>query len=677
MFWGNRALAAIVGVVLAVTLSAGVAYAATPYMVAMPDADTSQLTTQASANGWRDTGAGRAYFKNGSKVVGLQKIEGSYYYFNAKGVMRTSDIAVSGATFFIEPSGKVFGAKYGGTYFYGNLKPMTGDDAYDFDTYIWARAIVDSISSKSDSSSVKLWKAFAWVKDKSYAIHQNFSPYQTNWPAVYARYHFNNQGGDCHSDGAAFAYLAAAIGYPADVCIDSWGTGYAPSHCWAMIGNAVYDPLFYESKGTMYYGATSGTYETTPTARFRVPRYSASHNKHAQVSQALLDAGSLGLKKISGKYYYYNNGQKLKSTWKTIDGRRYYFKANGAAATLSTKVNGSYYVFSQTGVLQKSTKSGKRIVTLGKESYQVTKSGKAAPGWSANKKKYAKANGLVLKKTWKTIGGKRYYFAKDGVRATDSTKVDGTYYVFGSSGALQKASGKANKLVTVGKRVYRVNKKGEAVASEDGEWLEGDMLRFDKTGCLLTGVRFMGKEFYAADKAGTYLPDATAQLNAAVKGYAKRQKSALDLRRALDAAGAKLKGELYSKSCDIKGYDGLWQYAHFSIVTARPAAVEKMYKKAGYSSVKEAIAALDAAIEAARAEQKEEPEAPEEPDVPGDEGGETEAPPSADSSDGGDADSAGDDTAEGSGGDVVVDLPTDMVARDGSFEYIRSIVAAS
>ena len=466
------------GVVLASSLVSGAAFADVAYTAGAPAVQVQgvqSLDVQAKVKkGWKSTAAGKAYYRNGSPVVGPQKIGGAYYYFNSKGILRQTDVKVADAVFYVGKGGKIFGAKRNGQCYYGTLKAMTSSDAFDFETFIWARSIVASISSSSDSDSAKLWKAFNWVKNKSYAIHQNFDPRQTNWPAIYARHHFNNSGGDCHADGAAFAYLAAAIGYPADVCIDSWGTGYAPSHCWAMIGNAVYDPLFYESKSTMYYGATSGTYETSPTARFRVPQYNPSNNSGGEVSQALLNAGALGLKKVNGAYCYYVNGKKVKSTWKTIDGKRYYFKKNGAAATLSTKVDGAYYVFDKKGVLQRSAKAGERIVTIGKESYQVHKSGKAAAGWSKGKKRYAKSNGLILKKTWKNIDGKRYYFAKDGVRVTRSAKVEGSYYVFDVDGALLKGEkGSPTALVEVGKNTYRVDSEGKAVAG----WSAAD------TGC--------------------------------------------------------------------------------------------------------------------------------------------------------------------------------------------------
>lgn len=37
-----------------------------------------------------------------------------------------------------------------------------------------------------------------------------------------------------------------------------------------------------------------------------------------------------GLVEENGKYYFYKDGKKLKKVWKTVNGKKYYFKKNGA-----------------------------------------------------------------------------------------------------------------------------------------------------------------------------------------------------------------------------------------------------------------------------------------------------------------------------------------------------------
>ena len=590
-------LCTMVGVMLSMAVLVAPAFADTSYEVAKTSDQT--LSTQVSKKftGWEHTSQGWVYYNKGKKVVGLQKVNDKLYYFSSRGIMSESDVHRGGATFYVGYDGQIIGAKYNGAYYYDTLKPMTSDDSYDFDTLIWARSIVDGITNADDSYETKLRKAFDWVVGKYYAIHRGFYKYETNWMATYARDHFADNGGDCHSDASAFAYLAAAIGYQVDVCIDG---PVDIGHAWAMIGDKVFDPLFDEVHGGGYYDAYTGTYEDNGGERYRIPTYSSRNNTNAPVNQDLLNAGKIGLKKASdGKYYYYQEGKKLEKAWKTVDGKRYYFKEGGAAATTITKINGVYYAFDERGVLQRSAKSGQRVIKLKDEKgtsrqYLVNKNGKVVVGWSKDKTRYANAKGALCAKTWKTINGSHYYFAKNGKCVTGSFKIKGTYYVFNKKGALQKAKKAAKKtmLVSVGGKVYRVDKKGRAVASSTGEWFKGKKMRFDKTGKLLTGIRYIGSQFYAANLKGVYRPKLTEQLNA-VKSKGSK---ASDLRRLLGAP----KEELYMPSCNFDGDDGLWIYPHFTVATERSAAVNRLYKERGYHSIDDVIAAEDAARKAAK-----------------------------------------------------------------------------
>ncbi len=74
-----------------------------------------------------------------------------------------------------------------------------------------------------------------------------------------------------------------------------------------------------------------------------------------------------GLKKEGKYYYYYVNGQRVKNTWKTVNGRKYYFGSNGrayAAPNLKSqgytqnvvvkKIGKYYYGFDRKGRMVKS-----------------------------------------------------------------------------------------------------------------------------------------------------------------------------------------------------------------------------------------------------------------------------------------------------------------------------------
>lgn len=130
------------------------------------------------------------------------------------------------------------------------------------------------------------------------------------------------------------------------------------------------------------------------------------------------------LKKVNGKYYYYDkNGKPIKKTWKNIksaeNGKtvtyRYYFKEDGSAQTYSAKINGKLYVYDTKGRLAKGTES--RFVTVGKKRYYVDKNGIASTGW------------LIIDRAL-------YYANSKGVLKTGVTTSEGI--VFDSKGKAKK-----------------------------------------------------------------------------------------------------------------------------------------------------------------------------------------------------------------------------------------------
>ena len=104
-----------------------------------------------------------------------------------------------------------------------------------------------------------------------------------------------------------------------------------------------------------------------------------------------------GLVEKDGVYYFYRKNRLVRNSWKKINGRRYYFKANGAAATASCKVGKTYYVFDEKGRLFEPAK--KTVKKVGDQVYCVKKGGKAVKGWHVIKKKvyYSRKNGQCAK----------------------------------------------------------------------------------------------------------------------------------------------------------------------------------------------------------------------------------------------------------------------------------------
>lgn len=93
-----------------------------------------------------------------------------------------------------------------------------------------------------------------------------------------------------------------------------------------------------------------------------------------------------GLVKEGNSYYYYVNGKKVKSAWKTIKDSKtgkkykYYFKKDGRAVVgKSARLGGKVYLFDTKGRLVQ--KSKWTIVSVNDRFYYVGKTGQVATGW--------------------------------------------------------------------------------------------------------------------------------------------------------------------------------------------------------------------------------------------------------------------------------------------------------
>ena len=221
--------------------------------------------------GWKTFQSKKSYFgPNGARVTGLQKIGKKRYYFNKKGIMQTGTKKVKSTTYYLNEKGVLLAKKTGSKYYHANGRKMDRLQAQDFETLQTAKSIAARITTPQMTQAQKLKKCFDWVISKPYITYRGFSNFK-GWPAVYANDHFIRKGGNCHSDAAAFAYLAKALGYQnVYVCVDSDGRG-GLGHGWAEINGLVYDPLFAEAKSySRNYQVPYGVYILHPILHIRI-----------------------------------------------------------------------------------------------------------------------------------------------------------------------------------------------------------------------------------------------------------------------------------------------------------------------------------------------------------------------------------------------------------------------
>ncbi len=96
--------------------------------------------------------------------------------------------------------------------------------------------------------------------------------------------------------------------------------------------------------------------------------------------------------------------------WQTENGNKYYIGDDGSKYTGVNKIDGSIYVFSDDGSMQKGG-----FVTVGKDIYHLNADGTAYMGWLES-------------------DGETYYFQEDGRAAIGETEIDGKRHFFSSKG---------------------------------------------------------------------------------------------------------------------------------------------------------------------------------------------------------------------------------------------------
>ncbi len=196
------------------------------------------------ANGKFVVGDNKYYFENGLFRSGFQTINGNKYYYDSYGVLQKNGIVGSSKDgwYYADKSGKV-------DFAYCNAVRQDGCDwnvingkaskvkTESDKTLHRALKVVAKITTKDMTKSQKLRVCFDYVQDAYVELNPRIPHYNGNdWPIIYANDMFIDGAGNCFSYGAAFAYMAKAIGYTEVYCCHSGG------HGWAEIDGLVYDP---------------------------------------------------------------------------------------------------------------------------------------------------------------------------------------------------------------------------------------------------------------------------------------------------------------------------------------------------------------------------------------------------------------------------------------------------
>lgn len=248
-----------------------------------------------------------------------------------------------------------------------------------------------------------------------------------------------------------------------------------------------------------------------------------------------------GLKKENGKYYYYSNGKKVKSIWKSItttsNGKkvtyRYYFgkdgaayagkKVNGATQPALRKISGCYYAFDSYGRMMTGTYAINGIYRTFSSS-----TGKLTGVVGENGKYYYYSGSKKAVNTFKTVK----------IKGSDKTKI--YKYYFGKDGAAYQG-----KIDMFGNAV--------PVVKKIGSYYYG----FNKYARMLTGTYVINDKFYVFASDGKMDQTTTNKLRKA----SRENTNAATLRSLL----GKPQKTLTSDSCYGDGKDLLLYYPNFFV----------------------------------------------------------------------------------------------------------------
>ena len=228
---------------------------------------------------------------------------------------------------------------------------------------------------------------------------------------------------------------------------------------------------------------------------------------------------------INGKRYYYNNYAKQKNAWAQDGSDWYYMDSEGLASTGWITVSGSrYYLDETTGKMQTGWRQDQ-----GKW-YYLGSSGAVKKGWIEDNGAwyYTDSNG-IMQTGWLDADGKRYYMESSGKMAVGWTNQNGKWYYLDASGALAKGWIQDNGswycsdtngvmqtgwLSEGGKRYYL---KGSGVMATGWREMDGAWYYFDGSGAMTTGmIEVNGLHYYMDPSTGRMAAGQTLEIGGAV-----------------------------------------------------------------------------------------------------------------------------------------------------------------
>ena len=214
-------------------------------------------STGRMATGWKTVGDVWYYFDalSGKRETGWQTIGKARYYLDPEtGAMATSWISQGGKKYYMKETGAMACAEVlvldGKRQGFSGAGDWLGEKSSLFmDAYGAAVTFVAENTDASWSKEKKLRVCFDLFATDFHEKNPWIPHYTgTDWAEKYAYNCITTKSGNCFSYGAAFAFMARAIGYDDVYACSSGG------HGWAEVGGLVYDPEWTQYQEGNFFG---------------------------------------------------------------------------------------------------------------------------------------------------------------------------------------------------------------------------------------------------------------------------------------------------------------------------------------------------------------------------------------------------------------------------------------
>lgn len=208
------------------------------------------------------------------------------------------------------------------------------------------------------------------------------------------------------------------------------------------------------------------------------------------------------VKSSKGYRYRLSTGKYVKSQFKTINGKIYYFDSSGYRVTGKYTIDGNTYYFKKGGAMG----TGWKTINGAKYYFDKTTGIMAKAKWLELKNKwYYFAKGGKMKTGWITLKGKKYYLDSSGVMQTGWQKLDNSWYYFKNSGVMAK-----NEWLKWQDSWYFLNEDGTMKTG----WLDwkGNRYYLKTDGTMRVGwLKYKGKYYYF-DSSGSMVRSTTIKI---------------------------------------------------------------------------------------------------------------------------------------------------------------------